>query len=166
MHKAAGNRWPLSFSQTATRILAMSLFNGYSDPWIQPIFAGSDLTRLPSVHVNIILRLSLLVFTLCCIILPRPFALPTPHYHILHCHGHTVQNCMGFLIGRPHRLRVPVSQPHPTFAPNSPRSLVTRSQSSFQPKILWTAVTLLIFLVYSQVPLYGIMSPDPSDPFY
>ncbi|KAF8477837.1 SecY protein [Russula ochroleuca] len=36
----------------------------------------------------------------------------------------------------------------------------------FHQKVLWTAVTLLIFLVCSQVPLYGIMSSDSSDPFY
>ncbi|KAM0684265.1 translocon subunit [Mitosporidium daphniae] len=33
-------------------------------------------------------------------------------------------------------------------------------------KVLWTAVTLFIFLVCSQVPLYGIMSSESSDPFY
>ncbi len=32
--------------------------------------------------------------------------------------------------------------------------------------MLWTATTLLIFLVCSQVPLYGIMSSDSSDPLY
>jgi len=32
--------------------------------------------------------------------------------------------------------------------------------------VLWTAVTLLIFLVCSQVPLYGIVSSDSSDPLY
>ncbi|KAI0051623.1 SecY protein [Auriscalpium vulgare] len=36
----------------------------------------------------------------------------------------------------------------------------------FNQKVLWTAVTLLIFLVCSQVPLYGIMSSDSADPFY
>ncbi|KAF9998454.1 translocon subunit [Modicella reniformis] len=36
----------------------------------------------------------------------------------------------------------------------------------FRQKVLWTAVTLLIFLVCSQVPLYGIMSSDSSDPLY
>ncbi|KAL7414776.1 SecY protein [Mrakia frigida] len=36
----------------------------------------------------------------------------------------------------------------------------------FEQKVLWTAVTLLIFLVCSQVPLYGIMSSDSSDPLY
>jgi preprotein translocase subunit SecY len=39
-------------------------------------------------------------------------------------------------------------------------------QVPFNQKILWTAVTLLIFLVCSQVPLYGIMSSDSSDPLY
>ncbi|KAL7419527.1 translocon subunit [Cryptotrichosporon argae] len=37
---------------------------------------------------------------------------------------------------------------------------------TFQHKVLWTATTLLIFLVCSQVPLYGIMSSDSSDPLY
>jgi len=32
--------------------------------------------------------------------------------------------------------------------------------------VLWTAVTLFIYLVCSQVPLYGIMSSDSSDPLY
>lgn len=39
-------------------------------------------------------------------------------------------------------------------------------QIPFNQKLLWTAVTLLIFLVCSQVPLYGIMSSDSSDPLY
>lgn len=37
---------------------------------------------------------------------------------------------------------------------------------AFNHKVLWTATTLLIFLVCSQVPLYGIMSSDSSDPLY
>ena len=44
--------------------------------------------------------------------------------------------------------------------------LTRASQVPFNQKILWTAVTLLIFLVCSQVPLYGIMSSDSSDPLY
>ncbi|TIC18084.1 SecY protein [Wallemia mellicola] len=36
----------------------------------------------------------------------------------------------------------------------------------FNQKVAWTAVTLLIFLVCSQVPLYGIVSSDSSDPLY
>lgn len=39
-------------------------------------------------------------------------------------------------------------------------------QVPFNHKVLWTATTLLIFLVCSQVPLYGIMSSDSSDPLY
>lgn len=31
---------------------------------------------------------------------------------------------------------------------------------------MWTAVTLFIFLVMSQVPLYGIMSSDSADPLF
>ena len=40
------------------------------------------------------------------------------------------------------------------------------AQVPFNQKVLWTAVTLLIFLVCSQVPLYGIMSSDSADPLY
>lgn len=36
----------------------------------------------------------------------------------------------------------------------------------FRSKVLWTAMTLFIFLVCSQIPLYGIMSSDSSDPLY
>lgn len=32
--------------------------------------------------------------------------------------------------------------------------------------MLWTAITLFIFLVCSQIPLYGIRSTNSSDPFY
>jgi protein transport protein SEC61 subunit alpha len=31
---------------------------------------------------------------------------------------------------------------------------------------MWTAITLFIFLVCSQIPLYGIMSSDSADPLY
>ncbi|CAO3601295.1 unnamed protein product [Absidia cylindrospora] len=36
----------------------------------------------------------------------------------------------------------------------------------FNQKVMWTALTLFIFLVMSQVPLYGIMSNDSSDPLF
>ncbi|KAG1055659.1 hypothetical protein G6F46_001940 [Rhizopus delemar] len=36
----------------------------------------------------------------------------------------------------------------------------------FNQKVMWTAVTLFIFLVMSQVPLYGIMSSDSADPLF
>lgn len=36
----------------------------------------------------------------------------------------------------------------------------------FKEKVLWTAVTLFIFLVCCQIPLYGIRSSDSADPFY
>jgi protein transport protein SEC61 subunit alpha len=36
----------------------------------------------------------------------------------------------------------------------------------FREKILWTAITLFIFLVCCQIPLFGIMSSDSADPFY
>jgi len=36
----------------------------------------------------------------------------------------------------------------------------------FREKILWTGITLFIFLVCCQIPLYGIKSSESSDPFY
>lgn len=36
----------------------------------------------------------------------------------------------------------------------------------FKDKFLWTAICLFIFLVCSQVPLYGIRSGNESDPWY
>lgn len=36
----------------------------------------------------------------------------------------------------------------------------------FREKVMWTAITLFIFLVCSQIPLYGIMSSDSSDPMF
>jgi len=36
----------------------------------------------------------------------------------------------------------------------------------FKEKVLWTAITLFIFLVCCQIPLYGIKSNKSSDPFY
>jgi protein transport protein SEC61 subunit alpha len=47
-----------------------------------------------------------------------------------------------------------------------PQALIILLQVPFNQKVPWTAVTLLIFLVCSQVPLYSIMSSDSSDPFY
>jgi len=50
------------------------------------------------------------------------------------------------------------------FLPILPEVSSPERKVPFNQKILWTAVTLLIFLVCSQVPLYGIMSSDSSDP--
>jgi len=36
----------------------------------------------------------------------------------------------------------------------------------FKEKVLWTAITLFIYLVCCQIPLYGIRSSEASDPFY
>lgn len=36
----------------------------------------------------------------------------------------------------------------------------------FKEKAMWTIITLLIFLVCCQIPLYGIQSNNASDPFY
>jgi len=52
------------------------------------------------------------------------------------------------------------------FLPILPEVSSPERKIPFNHKILWTAVTLLVFLVCSQVPLYGIMSSDSSDPLY
>merc|ERR1712166_1491888 len=36
----------------------------------------------------------------------------------------------------------------------------------FREKVLWTAISLFVFLVCCQIPLYGIMSSKSGDPFY
>eukprot|EP01114_Cavostelium_apophysatum_P003374 TRINITY_DN13213_c0_g1_i1.p2 TRINITY_DN13213_c0_g1~~TRINITY_DN13213_c0_g1_i1.p2 ORF type:complete len:475 (-),score=125.65 TRINITY_DN13213_c0_g1_i1:1531-2955(-) len=36
----------------------------------------------------------------------------------------------------------------------------------FKERVLWTAITLFIYLVCCQIPLYGIRSNEASDPFY
>ncbi|KAJ3176936.1 translocon subunit [Gaertneriomyces sp. JEL0708] len=36
----------------------------------------------------------------------------------------------------------------------------------FREKVMWTAITLFIFLVCSQIPLFGIMQSESSDPMY
>lgn len=36
----------------------------------------------------------------------------------------------------------------------------------FREKILWTAISLFVFLVCCQIPLYGIMTSKSADPFY
>ena len=48
----------------------------------------------------------------------------------------------------------------PAYPPSPP------PQIQFKEKVLWTAVTLFIFLVCCQIPLFGIMSSDSADPFY
>ncbi|CAA17802.1 Protein transport protein sec61 subunit alpha [Schizosaccharomyces pombe] len=50
------------------------------------------------------------------------------------------------------------------FAPFLPEIAAPERKVPFKQKMLWTGVTLLIFLVMSQVPLYGIVSSDSSDP--
>eukprot|EP00930_Biecheleria_cincta_P008511 TRINITY_DN10997_c1_g3_i2.p1 TRINITY_DN10997_c1_g3~~TRINITY_DN10997_c1_g3_i2.p1 ORF type:complete len:457 (+),score=79.97 TRINITY_DN10997_c1_g3_i2:71-1441(+) len=36
----------------------------------------------------------------------------------------------------------------------------------FKEKILWTSISLFVFLVCCQIPIYGIMTSKSSDPFY
>jgi len=41
-----------------------------------------------------------------------------------------------------------------------------RPQIPFREKVLWTTITLFIFLVCCQIPIYGVQSAKSSDPFY
>jgi len=40
------------------------------------------------------------------------------------------------------------------------------SKVSIKEKAMWTLITLFIFLVCCQIPLFGVKSPQSSDPFY
>ncbi|KAF2238754.1 protein transport protein SEC61 alpha subunit [Viridothelium virens] len=52
------------------------------------------------------------------------------------------------------------------FLPLLPEVSSPETRTPFQQRLMWTGVTLLIFLVMSQMPLYGIVSSDTSDPLY
>jgi protein transport protein SEC61 subunit alpha len=52
------------------------------------------------------------------------------------------------------------------FTPLLPEVAAPEAKVQFQQKLMWTGLTLLIFLVMSQMPLYGIVSSDSSDPIY
>src|SRR5271170_1413558 len=53
-----------------------------------------------------------------------------------------------------------------SIVPRHVRTQETNDEVPFQQRVTWTAVTLLIFLVLSQVPLYGIVSADSADPLF
>ncbi|OJD38933.1 protein transport protein sec61 alpha subunit [Diplodia corticola] len=52
------------------------------------------------------------------------------------------------------------------FVPLLPEVAAPETKTPFNQRLMWTGVTLLIFLVMSQMPLYGIVSSDTSDPLY
>ncbi|CDK29957.1 unnamed protein product [Kuraishia capsulata CBS 1993] len=52
------------------------------------------------------------------------------------------------------------------FTPFLPEVIAPERKVPFNHKLMWTGVTLLIFLVMSEIPLYGITSSDSSDPLY
>lgn len=54
---------------------------------------------------------------------------------------------------------------HP-FSSFVPEVIAPERKVSFQQKLMWTGVTLLIFLVMLEIPLYGIASSDGSDPLF
>jgi len=39
-------------------------------------------------------------------------------------------------------------------------------KTPFKEKVMWTIITLFIFLVCCQIPLYGVKSSNSADPFY
>ena len=49
------------------------------------------------------------------------------------------------------------------FTPLIPEVQVPETKAPFQQRIIWTSVTLVIFLVMSQMPLYGIVSSGQSE---
>lgn len=52
------------------------------------------------------------------------------------------------------------------FEPFVPEVVAPARKVLFQQKVIWTGVTLLIFLVMSEIPLYGIVLSDLSDPLF
>lgn len=52
------------------------------------------------------------------------------------------------------------------FTPFLPEVAAPERKVPFNQRLIWTAVTLLIFLVMSEIPLYGIVSSDSSDPLF
>lgn len=50
------------------------------------------------------------------------------------------------------------------FEPLLPEVIAPERKVPFNQRVMWTGVTLLIFLVMSEIPLYGIASSDGSDP--
>lgn len=47
-----------------------------------------------------------------------------------------------------------------------PEVSTPESKIPFREKVMWTIITLFIFLVCCQIPLYGIQSNTSADPFY
>lgn len=47
-----------------------------------------------------------------------------------------------------------------------PEVIAPERKVPYNQKLMWTGVTLLIFLVMSEIPLYGIASSESSDPLY
>eukprot|EP00030_Apusomonadida_sp_AF-17_P005848 a676447_530.p1 GENE.a676447_530~~a676447_530.p1 ORF type:complete len:489 (+),score=214.46 a676447_530:33-1469(+) len=52
------------------------------------------------------------------------------------------------------------------FMPFLPEVAVPERKVPLKEKFMWTALSLLVFLVCCQLPLYGIASSSSSDPFY
>ncbi|ELQ74615.1 Transport protein Sec61, alpha subunit [Trachipleistophora hominis] len=52
------------------------------------------------------------------------------------------------------------------FVPFLPEVQLPGREINFQEKFVWTGVALLIYLVSSQVPLFGILNTNSADPFY
>ena len=46
------------------------------------------------------------------------------------------------------------------------RERASVAQVPVKEKVLWTAITLFVYLVCCQIPLYGISNTKSSDPFY
>jgi len=52
------------------------------------------------------------------------------------------------------------------FMPIIPEVETPLRKIPFKEKVLWTAITLFIYLVCCEIPLYGIRSAESGDPFY
>ncbi len=55
-----------------------------------------------------------------------------------------------------------VESPLKKVSPGTP----DRTQQQFNDKLIWTAITLFIYLICCQVPIYGMVKQDGADPLY
>merc|ERR1712106_522463 len=67
---------------------------------------------------------------------------------------------------QPHKMGIKFLEVIRPFCAVLPEIQKPERRIQFREKVLWTAITLFIFLVCCQIPLFGIMSSDYADPFY
>lgn len=60
----------------------------------------------------------------------------------------------------------PILQAFQPFQQYLPEVIQPTRPVPFKQKVIWTVLSLMIFLIMSEIPLYGIMSNEQADPLY